>query len=82
MTAPLRMNGKLLAKIARSCTSKARYSDEYGARAAGLLYQEWTGTKLYLYPCSECRGWHLTKQPQRKDRHDVDFKYPAARRGA
>lgn len=81
MTAPLRRNGKLVSTIERGCENKQRYSDEFGARAAGLLYQKKNTVKLYLYPCDLCRGWHLTKRPQRKDRYHVDFRYPAARHG-
>lgn len=81
MTAPLRRNGKLVSAIERGCENKLRYSDEFGARAAGLLDQQKYGEKMYLYPCDLCRGWHLTKRPQKKDRYHVSFKYPAARHG-
>lgn len=35
MTAPLRRNGHLVKNILRGCENKRRYSDEFGARAAG-----------------------------------------------
>lgn len=82
MTPPLRRNGQLVAEIERGCESKQRYSDEFGVRAAGLVYQAKAKFKLYIYPCTVCRGWHLTKRPQRKDQHHVDYRYPPARHGA
>lgn len=82
MTQPLRRNGILLSTILRGCEGKRRYSDEFGARAAGQCLQEENQVKLYMYPCQLCYGWHLTKTPQRKERHDVDYQYPHARRGA
>lgn len=81
MTAPLRRNGFLVTTITKSCEKKQRYPDEFTARAAGMIDQEKYQVKMYMYPCGICKGWHLTKAPQRKDRHHVDFEYPAARRG-
>lgn len=62
MTAPLKRNGKLVTTIKRGCESKVRYSDEFGARAAGMMYQEKNGEKLFLYKCGICNGWHITKK--------------------
>ena len=81
MTQPLRQSGILFEHIRRGCHAKNRYSDEYGARAAGQCLQEENEVKLYMYPCELCRGWHLTRRIQRKDRYDVDYKYPRTRRG-
>jgi len=65
MTAPLRRNGILVTSIARGCESKMRYCDEATARAMGRTQTEMSGYQIYVYPCKICRGWHLTKQPQR-----------------
>lgn len=81
MTAPLRRNGKLVAVIERSCATKVRYNDDIVARAVGQIEQRAAGYKLYIYPCPICRGWHLTKQPQRKDSHHVDYVFPRTRYG-
>lgn len=82
MTQPLRRSGMLVSTILRGCEGKRRYSDEFGARAAGQCLEVENSVKLYMYPCEVCRGWHLTKTKQAKDRHDVDYKYPKTRRGA
>jgi hypothetical protein len=82
MTQPLRRNGVLLKNILRGCEGKRRYSDEFGARAAGQCLQDENQVKLYMYPCKLCLGWHLTKTKQRNEKHDVDYQYPRTRRGA
>lgn len=81
MTEPLRRNGMLVTHIVRGCSDKRRYSDEYGARGAGQCLQKENIVKLYMYQCDICKGWHLTKIKQRKDRFDVDYQYPRTRRG-
>lgn len=81
MTQPLRKSGMLVAHILRGCEGKRRYSDEYGARAAGQCPQVENQVKLYMYPCELCRGWHLTRNKQRKERFDVDYKFPRTPRG-
>jgi hypothetical protein len=72
MTAPNRTNGKSNEQWDRMCLSKARYSDEYAARAsASHLYDvppeevrtvAGIPTKLWVYKCVNCRGWHMTKK--------------------
>lgn len=64
MTAPLRRNGTLVSTIISGCSRKQRYSDEFGARAAGQVFGSKNSIQLYVYPCGLCRGWHLTKRPQ------------------
>lgn len=64
MTAPLRRSGILVSTIVGSCSRKQRYSDEFGARAAGQLFGTKSNIKLYVYPCNLCKGWHITKRPQ------------------
>lgn len=47
---------------ARSCFGKTRYSDESIANGvAASCYRE-RGTWLRVYACTECGGFHLTKQ--------------------
>lgn len=70
MSAPSRRNGLLVERIYASCERKQRYPDELTARAAGRMFSEKEGYPLWLYPCRVCRGWHLTKLPQ-KGRHYV-----------
>jgi hypothetical protein len=62
MTAPSRRNGTPVRLIEHGCERKVRYSDEFGARAAGQLLEEQNKIKLWLYPCPICKGWHLTKK--------------------
>lgn len=63
MTAPLRRSGVLVASAVRSCSGKQRYSDDFGARAAGQVFGARNDIRLWVYPCRLCRGWHLTKKP-------------------
>ena len=50
---------------ALGCGKKVRYIDEPEARRAlrrrmfGKINPE--TNQLYVYPCTECKGWHLTK---------------------
>lgn len=61
MTAPTRMNGRSVEHIVRGCAGKMRYPDEITVRAAGMHYITLNQKKdLWCYPCSMCRGWHLT----------------------
>ena len=49
-------------RLWRSCQRKHRWPDEMSARAGALHSLEITDTKkLWIYRCSICRGWHLTK---------------------
>ncbi len=53
------------------CLNKSRYSDEFSARAASqhvlirgfLNTPEKTVSKMWVYRCENCRGWHMTKSP-------------------
>lgn len=80
MTAPRRRNGVLVSTIVSGCERKQRYSDEFGARAAGQVFGERSQIKLYVYPCKLCRGWHLTKRPQRRETQAADYQFSAAPR--
>lgn len=75
MSAPLRRNGRLVTTIVKGCEDKIRYSDDYAARGAGQIYQEQYGGKMYLYPCKICRGYHLTKTPQKTNDRAVTYKF-------
>lgn len=75
MTAPLRSFGRLLTTIHGSCARKIRYSDEFGARAAGQCISERSGKPLYLYPCEICNGFHLTQRPQRQPQRAVAYEF-------
>lgn len=49
-----------------ACERKAKYHTETKAREVGQRsLREGDGAdRLYPYPCTNCRKWHLTKQPQ------------------
>jgi hypothetical protein len=61
MTAPTRQHGMTRAQREKRCATKQRYADEGAAKAWGATRQERTGTPLWVYRCSECRGYHLTR---------------------
>lgn len=82
MTQPLRRSGMLVSQILRGCEGKRRYSDEFGARAAGQVAREEMGKPFWIYKCEVCRGWHLTSKPNRKESLAADFKFPKTRWGA
>lgn len=73
MNAPLRRNGNLGAFIERSCSNKTRYSDEFDARAAGAIFSRDGHKRLFVYPCTVCRGWHLTKSWQQDQTRKVEL---------
>lgn len=75
MTAPSRQFGRPVQQIVSGCTGKNRYSDEYGCRASGQIQEAISGVKLYLYRCSLCRGWHLTKSKQRQAWQAVSYEF-------
>jgi hypothetical protein len=55
------------------CRSKRRHPDEITARcAAQAAIQTHKLMWLFVYQCSECRGWHLTKRAQ-KGGHKVTW---------
>jgi len=47
------------------CEGKRRYSCELTARAAAMISITEHGnvSRLYVYRCDVCGGWHLTKHP-------------------
>jgi hypothetical protein len=62
MTAPLRFRGRPVAQLRRMCADKNRYPDELTARAAGQYYlTHFATSKLFVYKCPECAGFHLTR---------------------
>lgn len=72
MTAPSRRNGAAVSTIIRGCESKRRFPDRIEAMAVGLSLSEETGSKTYVYRCSFCCGWHLTRNRQGAS-NAVDF---------
>jgi hypothetical protein len=58
------MSAPPLKKKVVTCQSKRRHPDEITARAAAMRAIQYRGqvNKLWVYPCPECRGWHLTKK--------------------
>lgn len=71
MTAPNKQYGKTADQWDRMCTSKQRYSDEYSARGSAQYSlrqsQDQNFTRLWVYRCPGCRGWHMTKSPNDSD---------------
>jgi len=74
MTAPNRNHGKTNEAWAKMCLSKTRYSDEYTARAGAfhlfeapetVRHKDGLPPKLWVYKCTNCRGWHMTKSEVR-----------------
>lgn len=54
--------------IAAACERKRWFSEEIIARKVGqgALRAEVANTdRLWPYACASCRGWHLTKHPQK-----------------
>jgi hypothetical protein len=49
----------------RTCRAKRRYSDQFAARAgaAGEI-DAGRASRLWIYHCRECQGWHLTSKDQ------------------
>lgn len=46
----------------RQCERKHRWPDELMARAGALhVLEAWGLPRMYIYKCSLCNGWHLTK---------------------
>jgi hypothetical protein len=46
----------------RECLRKNRYPTEAEARAAAAEQERRTATRLGVYQCLFCKGWHLTKR--------------------
>lgn len=57
MSAPP-LKGNVLA-----CSNKRRWCDEFAARAGAMdaINRYRVADRLWIYNCSYCRGWHLTK---------------------
>lgn len=71
---PNKVNGLTQAERMRRCTGKRRWSDELSACAGALdAVERHREERLWVYQCPHCRGWHLTRSPQRG-------KEPAAQR--
>lgn len=54
--------------IVSACKRKRWYSEEIIARKVGqgaLRAGVAQGDRLWPYACAACRGWHLTKKPQK-----------------
>jgi hypothetical protein len=50
-----------------ACGKKARYSSQHEARQiANNCERARPGTKLRVYFCSVCEGWHITSKPMKK----------------
>ena len=58
------MTAPPLKQVVVTCLNKRRYSDEVTARAAAMFVLGRNGNikTLWVYPCYQCRGWHLTKR--------------------
>lgn len=50
-----------------SCDKKRRYKTEHDATCASHRVFKERGTRLRVYYCNYCRGWHLTKHVNRGD---------------
>jgi hypothetical protein len=47
-----------------ACSRKVRYETRRIAKDKARERAAESGTRLYVYRCRYCNGWHLTKQPQ------------------
>ena len=55
-----------------TCNQKKRYSDEFVARAVGAsLSVQFSTAELYMYKCSNCRGYHITRQNSYKGKRNI-----------
>jgi hypothetical protein len=55
------------------CGQKQRYPSAEVARGIGLYEQESRGGELWMYACQVCRGWHLTRSPQKDPAMKVSY---------
>lgn len=66
---PRKVNGLTDDQRARRCDNKHRWADELAAIAGAIhafeKYHNSKGESLWVYRCPLCKGWHLTKKPQR-----------------
>ncbi len=49
-------------QVYRERTKKVRYRDEFEAAKEAKRCADIRGVPLRVYPCPECRGYHLTKR--------------------
>lgn len=64
-----------------ACKYKRRFSDEAHARAKGSVTAAEMGeAQLWVYPCKQCSGWHLTSR-DRGVRWRVDADHTVIARG-
>lgn len=52
-------------KKTKACLDKLRLPDEAVARASAMRLMQtgrFTGAKAWVYPCANCRGWHITSK--------------------
>lgn len=66
---PHKVNGVRVEVLQKGCLNKRRFSDEFAARAVGMDLPH----TAYVYRCSNCQGWHLTKNRQRDQSMKSDF---------
>ncbi len=55
----------------RSCLPKRRFADEVTVRAAAQIECDRGAAPrnaMWIYPCGNCRGWHLTNKPGKRMR--------------
>ena len=58
--------------IIRSCINKQRFSTKQEAGMAKGRAKK-RGVKLGIYKCKNCRGFHLTSLPARREKH-IEYK--------
>lgn len=63
---PNKVSGLTQHQRTRMCLGKRRWSDELTAVAGAIhvLEIEPNLTRLFVYRCPNCCGWHLTRRPQ------------------
>lgn len=51
--------------LEKSCLEKSRYPTEVNARrhAQSSLQKRGEHPRLWVYPCINCKGWHITSKP-------------------
>lgn len=50
----------------KACGSKNRYATRIEAEGVAAESEAYSHTKLYVYRCAYCNGWHLTSHPREK----------------
>lgn len=61
------MTAPPLKKPVANCKAKKRHATEFNARAAAMSHLQKTPevTRLWVYQCRVCHGWHLTSSRTR-----------------